>query len=469
MPRPLRAGAACWPRVVVQTAIPAPSRPARRWPWPQTGPTRCARASAITRSPSLSDLCGQRAGAAQASTILAGSLIVHLHPDRPQTPGQRSARGRLHALPHPPGPFPDADCSARRASIVALAAGLASTNGPAGRRSGYRAPSSPPPAKGGFLRQEFDSGLNAARGDLAVYIAPGKGDRFLQWVYGRLPYHPQHIEKGTSVDHRDQAADLDSSRAARFPSAGQLRSGPQARISGRCRPVLHRFISVLAADTGTWIVQGQPSRLHQFGDNFQVRSAHHRGRRRRTHLQLQTAPSLVPQGATLIGEVTRAQPARCSRPHRVLSFSFSQSHPAQQLKPKMSRLVSPEPTRRRTSPSTPKARPNRSPRTKSASRLFLALMAARPLDQGQAVAASRRRPDTLGRRFSCPRCCWPGDLVGTVVGLAAGGSPYVAAGIGYWGAGRASSIAAGSPAARKLPFPGTRASWLKQLPAAPPR
>ena len=58
----------------------------------------------------------------------------------------------------------------------------------------YRAVA-PPAAKGGFLRREIESGLNAVRGDLAFYIAPGRGDRFLQFVYGRLPYHPQRIEK----------------------------------------------------------------------------------------------------------------------------------------------------------------------------------------------------------------------------------------------------------------------------------
>ena len=58
-------------------------------------------------------------------------------------------------------------------------------------------------------------------------------------------------------------------------------------------------------------------------------------------------------------------------------------------------------------------------------------MAARPLDQdrGRAGAAGQPGRNGLGGAAGL-------GLVGTVVGLA-GGSPYAAAGIGYWGAARA--------------------------------
>jgi hypothetical protein len=58
-------------------------------------------------------------------------------------------------------------------------------------------------------------------------------------------------------------------------------------------------------------------------------------------------------------------------------------------------------------------------------------MAARPLDQdsGRVGAAGQPGRNGLGGAAGL-------GLVGTVVGLA-GGSPYAAAGIGYWGAARA--------------------------------
>src|SRR5437868_2156229 len=61
----------------------------------------------------------------------------------------------------------------------------------------YRAVA-PERAKGGIIRQQFKAGLDAARSDLAWFIAPGKADRLLQWVCSQLPYHPQRIAKDTA-------------------------------------------------------------------------------------------------------------------------------------------------------------------------------------------------------------------------------------------------------------------------------
>ncbi|HKO20446.1 MAG TPA: hypothetical protein VJU82_16340 [Acidobacteriaceae bacterium] len=61
----------------------------------------------------------------------------------------------------------------------------------------YRAVA-PERAKGGAVHQQIKAGLDAGRSDLAYFIAPDKGDRFLQWIYSQLPYHPQRIEKETA-------------------------------------------------------------------------------------------------------------------------------------------------------------------------------------------------------------------------------------------------------------------------------
>ena len=56
----------------------------------------------------------------------------------------------------------------------------------------------PQRTQGGIVHQQLKAGLNAARSDLAYFIAPGKGDRLLDWIYSQLPYHPQRIAKETA-------------------------------------------------------------------------------------------------------------------------------------------------------------------------------------------------------------------------------------------------------------------------------
>jgi hypothetical protein len=71
------------------------------------------------------------------------------------------------------------------------------------------------------------------------------------------------------------------------------------------------------------------------------------------------------------------------------------------------------------------------PQDKISVPFLLSVLASRPLDQdrGRAGAAGQNGRNGIGGAAGL-------GLVGTVVGLA-GGSPYVAAGIGYWGAARA--------------------------------
>jgi hypothetical protein len=49
-----------------------------------------------------------------------------------------------------------------------------------------------PPAKGGFLRQQFDSLLTVVRSDIAIFTAPEKGDRFVQFIYPDSLPSPAH-------------------------------------------------------------------------------------------------------------------------------------------------------------------------------------------------------------------------------------------------------------------------------------
>jgi hypothetical protein len=74
------------------------------------------------------------------------------------------------------------------------------------------------------------------------------------------------------------------------------------------------------------------------------------------------------------------------------------------------------------------------PQDKLAIPLFLALLAARPLDRDCGHHSGGCSGNSLGKNGVGGAAGL--GLVGTIVGIA-GGSPYAAAGIGYWGAGRA--------------------------------
>jgi hypothetical protein len=286
----------------------------------------------------------------------------------------------------------------------------------------YRAVA-PPAVKGGFLRREFDSGLNAARGDLAFYIAPGKGDRFLQWVYGRLPYHPQRIEKGTSWTVETSAAlDLPAQPASLPPAADP----PRKRHFWE-QPVPPG--SSPANDTGAWIVQANladaiSSEISKSGQPIKAIVAEPIYNPDRT--------IAVPQGATLIGSVTRARPARRFGRTGVLSFNFSQlTLPGAETQTVETRLTGADSAQDIALNSEGQAQSK--PQDKIAIPLFLALLAARPLDQDchhhSGCNGNSAGKNGLGGAAGL-------GLVGTIVGIA-GGSPYAAAGIGYWGAGRA--------------------------------
>jgi hypothetical protein len=301
-------------------------------------------------------------------------------------------------------------------ATLPLAAGSATNGTPI-----YRAVA-PPPAKGGFLRREFDSGLNAARGDLAFYIAPGKGDRFLQFIYGRLPYHPQRIEKGTSWTIETTAAIDVPAQPASLPPDDSV---PAHKHHFWDQPELPA--SSPPQDTGAWIVQANlaeaiSSETSKSGQPITAVVAE--------PIYNADHTIAIPQGAALIGAVTRAKPARRFGRTGVLSFNFSQlTLPNAEPQTVETRLTGADSAQDIALNSEGQAKSK--PQDKISIPLILALMAARPLDQdsgrhgGDGGQAGK---DGLGGAAGL-------GLVGTVIGLA-GGSPYAAAGIGYWGAAR---------------------------------
>jgi hypothetical protein len=295
-------------------------------------------------------------------------------------------------------------------SSLPLATGPATAGAPI-----YRAVA-PEQGTGGFFHQQIKAGLDAGRSDLAYFIAPGKGDRFVQWIYGQIPYHPQRIEKETSWTVELSAPlDVPPQEQPLVPAAApppkphfwQVQSAPPEQI----RP-------------GVWRVEAN------LADNISSESSS-RGQSIRAVVAAPVYNSdhtvAVPQGATLVGSVTQAKRARWFGRSGVLTFNFDQMLvPGETAQTVETRLTGADSAQEIALNSEGQAKSR--PRDRVAIPLILAVMAASPLDQDEGHAHHTTRKNATGGAAGL-------GLIGTIVS-AAGGSPYVAAGIGYWGVAR---------------------------------
>jgi hypothetical protein len=278
----------------------------------------------------------------------------------------------------------------------------------------YRAVA-PERTKGGIVHQQIQAGLDAGRSDLAYFIAPGKGDRFVQWIYSQLPYHPQRIEKDTAwtveltapIEVPAHAEPAPTPAPARKPHFWEIQPAPPDQP----RP-------------GTWRVEADLTDDISSETSTRAQIIH----------AVVAEPVLnpdhtvaVPQGATLVGSVTQAKRARWFGRSGILTFNFSQLVlPDQKTQTVETRLTGADSAQDIALNSEGQAKSR--PHDRVAIPLILAFMAASPLDRDEGHAHHATRKNATGGAAGL-------GLIGTIVG-AAGGSPYVAAGIGYWGAAR---------------------------------
>ncbi len=173
----------------------------------------------------------------------------------------------------------------------------------------------PPPQKGGFVRRQISSGLDAARSDLAIFIGPDKVDRFKVFVWNRLPYHPQRIETDTAwimeisapVTLQPQPAPAVVAAAPSHQHFWEVRTPPPAV------PTESR--------SGHWILEAyldQPlsSETSHTGQSIKAIVAQ--------PITTSDGTVEIPQGAVLTGTVSQAKPARRFNRSGVLAFDFNQ-------------------------------------------------------------------------------------------------------------------------------------------------
>jgi hypothetical protein len=172
---------------------------------------------------------------------------------------------------------------------------------------------SPPPGKKrrSFIGQQIEEAKQRVKSTVALFTAPGKGDRLVQFVYGQLPYHPERIETGTawtvalskpldltfrpSENGGEQASKRQTAAGASAPAE------PQDGEEWRLRAYLQRTIS---------------STNDKPGDTFQAVVAE--------PVFNPQHDLVVPEGSVLVGEITQAKPARSFGRQGKLRFRFKE-------------------------------------------------------------------------------------------------------------------------------------------------
>jgi hypothetical protein len=281
-----------------------------------------------------------------------------------------------------------------------------------------------PPAKGGFLRRQFDDLLSVVRSDVAIVTAPEKADRFVQFIYSQIPYHPQRIEKDTAWTIETlHSVEIPAEPA---PPAVAVVAAPKHHFWEEplppADPVIH--------DSGSWIVQANldqaiSSETSKDGQEIKATVAE--------PIFNPDHSIAIPQGSTLLGAVTRAKPSRKFGRTGVLTFSFRQLQiPDAETRTVETRLAGADSPRDIALNSEGQAKSK--PQDKISLPILLALLASRPLDHdeghhGVSSDVSSPGKNAVGGAAGL-------GLVGTIIGLT-GGSPNTAAAIGYYGAARA--------------------------------
>jgi hypothetical protein len=179
---------------------------------------------------------------------------------------------------------------------------------------------SPPPGqkKGSLISRQWSDLKRQVKETTALFTAPGRGDRFVQFVYTQLPYHPQRIETGTTwtvelaQPLRVQVDDGPPVAARNSTTVGQ--SG--LITSTKKDPVNQPDDQMNEWHLRAYLQQAINSAKAKPGDTFHayvaepVFNAEH--------------VVVVPEGSLLTGEITQARPARSFGRQGRLRFHFKE-------------------------------------------------------------------------------------------------------------------------------------------------
>lgn len=263
----------------------------------------------------------------------------------------------------------------------------------------------PPPRKGGFIHQQFDNGIQVLRDQLAFFTAPDKRDRFTQLLYTQLPYHPQRIQKGTAWTVET---------AAPLTIAPQLAPVSIPSAKSTTKP----------ADSSTWLVNAYLADKLSSANSKPGQIIHARVAEPIYNPDHTIA---VPEGATLVGAVTQAKPARRFGRAGVLHFDFRQLVlPSGKTQNVQAAVTSADSSAAQNLAMDSEGQVKPKPQDKVLVPLLLIALAASPLHQDRDDGDRELFRKNAGASNSI-------GLIGFIVGTATG-SANVAAGFGAYGA-----------------------------------
>lgn len=180
----------------------------------------------------------------------------------------------------------------------------------------YRVVRTPTP-QGGLIGQYFRIGLKYLDNTLQVFIGPDKADRFLQFIYRQLPYHPERIQKGTAWTI-ETTAPLSLAPLAAPPTPP---SPPRGFHLMRTKILTSDAVAAPTGERPTWILQAY------LNDGISSETSKANQVIHATVAEPVMNPDgsvAVPTGAVLTGTVTQAKASRHFDRAGVLRFNFSE-------------------------------------------------------------------------------------------------------------------------------------------------
>lgn len=324
-------------------------------------------------------------------TVLMGT-VVSLTPDR-----SRRVHARLRA------DFTPFHVPVVRFGSVVMSDGSAAQLSTGEARNGapvYRLVA-PAPRNGGYVARQIGDVRQGIKDRIAVITGSEKGDRFKQFLYSQLPYHPERIAKDTSWT-LETTAPLSLSGVAGGSVSRADASEPDAPAK-------------------TWILQaylndGISSATSKAGQVIRATVAE--------PIVDAQGKVVVPQGSVMTGAVTQARPARGFGRAGELRFSFRQmTFPGGEPQAVQVAMTGADGASGMEMNSEGEVKPK--PQDKLVVPLILIALAARPLDQDGGLTRHRLRKDALASNSL--------GTIGFIVGTAAQ-QVNVAAGIGFYGA-----------------------------------
>jgi hypothetical protein len=266
----------------------------------------------------------------------------------------------------------------------------------------------PPPRKGGFVRQQWNNGVQILRDKLAIITGPDKRDRLVQLLYTQLPYHPQRIEKNTAWTV--ETSDVISLPPLPPPTTESTPPPVPASTPDRGPPA--------------WIIQAY------LGDKVSSATSRSGQEIKATVAEPIYNPDrsiAVPQGATLIGAITQARPARRFGRAGTLHFDFRQLVlPGGATQNVQASLTGADSAAGQNLALDSEGQVKPKPQDKLLVPLALIILAARPLDvdKGDGAGGGFGKDAVASNSLG---------IIGFIIGTAAG-QRNIAAGIGYYGA-----------------------------------